>query len=340
MADLTVAVVGATGAVGAELLRVLEERRFPLGELRAFASPGSAGRALRFRGRALAVEPLAPERLAGVDLAFFSAGAALAREWAPRAVEAGALVVDNSSAFRADPAVPLVVPEVDPRVEAGARLLANPNCTTTLLCLALAPLERAAGLVRVVVATYQAASGAGARALAELEEQAADALAGREPRVLHLPRALAFNLIPQVGPFLPDGSSQEEDKVLRETRRILRLPDLRLSATCVRVPVRRAHSLAVWVELARPLSPVAARELLAAAPGLRLEDDPAAGRYPTPREAEGRDEVLVGRVRTDPGAPGERGLALFLSGDQLRKGAALNAVQVAELTLGLRGAGA
>lgn len=329
-----VGVVGATGAVGQELLAVLAERGFPLGELRAFASAGSSQRAVRALGREVKVEPLSTARLAGVELAFFAAGAAVAREWAPRAVDAGALVVDNSSAFRHDPQVPLIVPEVDPAaLTPDARLIANPNCTTTLLVVALAPLHRAAGLERLVVATYQAASGAGARALAELEEQTREALAGREPVARRMPRPLAMNLFPQVGAFGPEGWTEEEEKVAHEARRILGLPWLPVSATCVRVPVRRAHSAAVWAAFQRPLEPGAARELLGRAPGVRLLDDPEAGLYPTPRDAEGQDEVLVGRLRRDPGAA--HGLCFFLSGDQLRKGAATNAVQVAELALGL-----
>lgn len=335
--NLCVGVVGATGAVGAELLRVLDRRGFPAGEVRAFASAGPPGRAVTWRERALPVEPLTRERLRGCQVVFFSAGAAVAREWAPRALEAGALVVDNSSAFRAEPTVPLVVPEVDPAPAAGGSLLfANPNCTTILLALVLAPLQRAAGLRRVQVATYQAASGAGGRALDELEAHTRVALGGGEPVAGCLPRPLAFNLFPQVGDFSPAGDSAEEEKVARELRRLLGAPELCVSSTCVRVPVRRAHSAAVWVELARPLAPEAARELLAGAPGVRVEDDPARGRYPTPREAEGRDEVLVGRLRADPGVPEGRGLALFLCGDQLLKGAALNAVQVAELALAAR----
>lgn len=326
-------VVGATGAVGVELWQVLAARRFPASELRAFASPRSSGRRLSCGGREVAVEPLSRERLAGCQVVFFSAGAAVSREWAPRAVEAGALVIDNSSAFRADPRVPLLVPELGGGPPPGARLIANPNCTAILLALALSPLARAAGLRRVQAATYQAASGAGARALAELEAQARAVLGGETPRVEHLPRPLAFNLFPQVGELGPGGDSGEEEKVARELRRLLDLPQLAVSSTCVRVPVRRAHSAAVWVELLRPLTPPAARELLAAAPGLLVRDDPLRGVYPTPAEAEGRDEVLVGRIRADQGVPAGRGLALFLCGDQLRKGAALNAVQAAELAL-------
>lgn len=333
-----VAIVGATGAVGQELLAVLEQRAFPLDELRLLASPRSAGRRLRFRGEELPVEVLSRERLAGCTLALFSAGGGTSREWAPRAVEAGAVVVDNSSAFRQDPEVPLVVPEVNAAAAAAHRgIIANPNCTTILLVVALAPLHALGGLARVVVASYQAASGAGAQAMAELEAQSRAVLAGETPRVEHLPRQIAFNLFPHIDVFLPDEglASREEMKVVWETRKIMGLPALQAVSTCVRVPVLRAHSEAVFLELERPVTVEAARAALAAAPGVRLVDDPLAGVYPTPLEAAGEDDVLVGRVRIDPTLPhgpdGGRGLCLFLSGDQLRKGAALNAVQIAEL---------
>lgn len=329
----TVGIVGATGAVGEELLRVLEERRFALDRLRLFASPRSAGRRIAFRGEEVAVEPLdAPERLDGTDLLFFSAGGGTSREWAPEAVRRGAVVVDNSSAFRYDPEVPLVVPEVNPEaVRDHSGIIANPNCTTILLVVALAPLHRLGGLRRVVVATYQAASGAGARAMEELRAQARAVLDGQAPTPEHFPRPIAFNLFPHIDAFLPEegDATREEMKVVWETRKILGEPDLAAVSTCVRVPVLRAHSEAVFLELERDVDPAAAREALAGAPGVRLVDDPAAGAYPTPREADGVDDVLVGRVRRDPTV--ERGLCLFLAGDQLRKGAALNAVQIAEL---------
>ncbi len=327
-----VGIVGATGAVGEELLGVLEQRAFPCDELRLLASSRSAGRTLRFRGEPVQVEALTGERLAGCSRVFFSAGAGVSREWAPRAVAAGAVVIDNSSAFRYDPQIPLVVPEVNPEAARGhAGILANPNCTTILLVVVLAPLQRRAGLRRVVVATYQSASGAGALAMQELEAQTRAALAGEPARPEQFPRPIAFNLFPHIDVFLEDEgfATKEEMKVVWESRKILGLPELPLVSTCVRVPVRRAHSEAVFVELERPLEATEARALLAAAPGVRLVDDPARGEYPTPRDAEGEDPVLVGRVRPDPSC--ERGLCLFLAGDQLRKGAALNAVQIAEL---------
>jgi aspartate-semialdehyde dehydrogenase len=330
-----VGIVGATGAVGHELLQVLEERRFPLDELRLFASPRSAGQRLAFAGREVEVEPLDERRLGECEVALFSAGAGVSREWCPRAAARGAWVIDNSSAFRLDPEVPLVVPEVNPgAMPARPGIVSNPNCTTILLVVVLEPLRRLAGLERVVVASYQAASGAGAQAMQELEDQTRALLEGRpEPAPKKLPRPIAFNLFPHIDVFLPDEGdfTKEEMKVVWETRKIMGLPGLRVVSTCVRVPVRRAHSEAVFLELERDVSVEAVREALAGAPGVELVDDPRALRYPTPREADGRDPVLVGRIRRDPTVP--RGIALFLAGDQLRKGAALNAVQLAELAV-------
>lgn len=324
-----VAIVGATGAVGEDLLRVLEQRRFPLAELRLLASPRSAGRTMTFRGEDLPVQALSVEALRGVDLCLFSAGGGTSREWAPRAVAAGAVVVDNSSAFRMDPAVPLVVPEVNPAALAAHRgIVANPNCCTIILVLALAPLHRAAGLRAVQVATYQAASGAGRRAQEELLQGTAAVLRGEEFTPQVLPHSLAFNLFPRVDSFQPDGYTKEEDKMRDETRKILGLPDLPVEATCVRVPVERCHSEAVAVSLQRELTPDAARAVLAAAPGILVEDVPAESRYPQPRPMAGRDEVAVGRIR--PSRVFQPGLSLWVCGDQLRKGAALNAVQIAE----------
>jgi aspartate-semialdehyde dehydrogenase len=326
----SVAIVGASGAVGQDFLAVLAARDFPLRRLRLLASPRSAGQRLEFRGESLPVEVLGADAFADIDIALFSAGAAVSREHAPRAVRAGAVVVDNSSAFRMLPEVPLVVPEVNPAAIAAHRgIVANPNCSTILLVLALAPLHRAAGLRAVVVSTYQAASGAGQQAMLELRAGTAAALRGEHlpPRVL--PQPLAFNLFPQVDVFQPDGYTREEDKLQFETRKILGLPDLPVDATCVRVPVERCHSESVAVQLARPLDVAAARELLAAAPGLELVDEPERQRYPMPLAMAGRDPVAVGRIRA--GRVFSPGLTFWLAGDQLRKGAALNAVQIAEL---------
>lgn len=330
-----IGIVGATGAVGHEFLRVIEERKLRFDELRLFASPRSAGQTIDFMGRSLRVEPLDERRLGECTVSFFSAGASVSREWAPKAAARGSVVVDNSSAFRMDAEVPLIVPEVNPdAIPARPTIIANPNCTTILLVVVLQPIHALAGLERVVVASYQAASGAGAQAMQELEDQTRALLEGRpEPAPKKLPQPIAFNLFPHIDVFLPDQGdfTKEEMKVVLETRKIMRLPDLRVVSTCVRVPVRRAHSEAVFIETARDVSVEAVKKALASAPGVELVDDPKAHRYPTPRQADGKDPVLVGRIRKDPTV--DHGLALFLSGDQLKKGAALNAVQIAELVL-------
>jgi aspartate-semialdehyde dehydrogenase len=325
----TVAIAGATGAVGDEFLAVLEQRRFPVSRLVPLASKRSVGRSVRFRGAEHPVRELETFDFRGVDVAFFSAGAQPSRDHAPRAAKAGALVVDNSSAFRLDPAVPLVVPEVNLDAAHGhAGIVSNPNCSTIILVMALAPLLRHAAIRRVVVSTYQAVSGSGAKGLAELARQLGEERDGRPPTTEVYPHPIASNVIPFVQAFGEDGLTTEEWKMVKESRRILGAPGLRVSATCVRVPVRRAHSEAVNVEFERPVTPEEARAWLTAAPGVRVVDDPARGLFPTPRDAEGKDDVLVGRIRRDPGC--ENALDLWLTGDQLRKGAALNAVQSAE----------
>ena len=330
MTGRSLAIVGATGAVGQDLLHVLAARQFPLRRLRLLASPRSAGQRLSFGGESLVVEALGPDSFRGVDVALFSAGGTVSREWAPRAVQQGAIVVDNSSAFRMDPNVPLVVPEVNPEALRGHQgLVANPNCSTILLVLCLWPLHRAAGLRAVVVSTYQAASGAGQQAMLELRDSSAAALRGEPFAPRALPQPIAFNVFPQVDVFQPDGYTKEEDKLQFETRKILGLPALPVDATCVRVPVERCHSESVAVQFERPLSVAAAQELLAAAPGVELCDDPASKRYPMPIHMAGRDPVAVGRLRL--GRVFAPGLTFWLAGDQLRKGAALNAVQIAEL---------
>jgi len=326
-----VGVIGATGAVGRELLGLFAQRGYPVDTLRVFASPESAGGELDCPGRGpLTLEAPSAEALAGCTRVFLCAGAEASRRWAPLAVDAGALVVDTSSAFRYEPEVPLVVPEVNPGAIPRAGLVASPNCTTALVVLALAPLHRLAGLTRLIVATYQAASGAGSAGLAELRAQTAAALAGDVPQAEVFPQPLAFNLFPHVDRFLPDEgwATREEMKLGWETRKLLELPELPCVATCVRVPVERAHSAAVFAEFAEALSVEDAQAALAQAPGVRLVDAPQDARYPTPLAASGDDPVLVGRVRKDPSCA--RGLAFFLSGDQLRKGAALNALQIAE----------
>jgi aspartate-semialdehyde dehydrogenase len=331
MSGRAVAVVGATGAVGEELLALLASRRFPVRELRLFASAPCSGQRVAWGGREHVVGPLAPGCFAGVDLAFFAVGADVAAAHAPAAAAAGAIAIDFSTAHRRDPGVPLVVPEVNASALRGhRRLIANPNCSTILLTLALAPLQRAAGVRAVVVSTYQAASGAGRAGIDELRAGIAALARGEAlPAAVALPQVLAGNLFPHVDAFGDDGWSGEEDKLQEEARRILGLPELRVDATCVRVPVERCHSESVAVSLQRPLDRAAARAVFAAAPGLAVVDDLAAARYPMPNLQTGRDEVAVGRIRT--GRVFDPGLTFWLVGDQVRKGAALNAVQIAEL---------
>jgi aspartate-semialdehyde dehydrogenase len=326
-----VAVLGATGAVGTEILALLKERNFPVERLTVLASPRSAGQTLTWGDRTLTVEALGPEAFQGIDIVLASAGGSISKEWLPRAVAAGAVAIDNSSAFRMDPEVPLVVPEVNPHHLQNHRgIIANPNCTTILLCVCLYPLHRVNPVRRVVVATYQSASGAGARAMAEMEQQAREMLAGQPPTTEIFPYPLAFNLFPHNSPMQANGYCQEEMKMVNETRKICDAPDLRLTATCVRVPVLRAHSEAVNLEFAQPITPDAARSLLATAPGVKLVEDWEKNYFPMPLEATSQDEVLVGRIRQDISNPDGTGLEFWLSGDQIRKGAALNAVQIAE----------
>ena len=329
-----IAIVGATGAVGEEFARILCGRGVHAQEVRLLASARSAGRRVAWASESALIEPLTHDSFQGIELALFSAGAAVSREYAPAAVAAGALVIDNSSAFRMDPSVPLVVPEVNPAAARSHRgIIANPNCSTIILLLALAPLHRAAGVRRAVVSTYQAVSGAGARALVELEQQTRDVLAGRpaQPSVFREP--CAFNVFSHNSDVGDDGQNGEERKIVQESQKILDTPTLAIAVTCMRVPVQRAHSEAVWLELERPLAPDAARRLLAAAPGVCVIDEPRENRFPTPLRASGQDDVLVGRIRADSSVPDGRGLQLLVCGDQLRKGAALNAIQIADLLL-------
>jgi aspartate-semialdehyde dehydrogenase len=330
---LRVAVLGATGAVGQELLALLEERRFPVAELLPLASPRSAGQELSWQGESLTVQPVQAGCFTGVDLVLASAGGSVSRAWAPEAVAAGAVLIDNSSAFRLDPDVPLVVPEVNPEAAFRHRgVIANPNCTTILLTVALAPLAARRPIRRVVISTYQSASGAGARAMEELRQLSRTVLDGGEPVSSVLPHSLAFNLFLHNSPLEPSGYCEEELKMLNETRKIMELPDLRLSATCVRVPVLRAHSEAVNIEFSEPFPVEEARALLAVAPGVELIEDFGANRFPMPTDVTGRDPVAVGRIRQDLSEP--NALELWLCGDQIRKGAALNAIQIAELLCG------
>lgn len=332
-----VAIVGATGAVGQELLSVMERRNFPVGKLTPLASERSLGKTVTFRGEAIPVRALGEDAFGGVDFAFFSAGATRSRQFAPAAIRAGAVVIDNSSAFRMDPGVPLVVPEVNAGDLAGHRgLIANPNCSAAILCVAVCPIHRAAGVRRIVVSTYQSASGAGARAMAELESQSREVLEGRPARPEVFPHQIAFNLFSHNTRVAENGYNEEENKMVEETRKMFHAPDLPVVPTCIRVPVFRAHSESVLLDLGRPMAPAEAREVLASAPGVRVVDDAESNRFPMPVEASGELDVLVGRIRQEPGNP--NGLAMFVSGDQLLKGAAWNAVQIAECLIG--GAGA
>jgi aspartate-semialdehyde dehydrogenase len=327
-----VAVVGATGAVGAELIGCLERRGFPLSQLRLFASVRSAGKSLPFRGRSLAVEPLDDQSLAGTDIALFSAGGSISRQFAPAAAAGGTVVIDNSSAFRMRDDVPLVVPEINAgELQSNHGIIANPNCVAILCVMPLWPLHREFGLQRVIASTYQAASGAGAAAMEELRESTRAALGGDEykPRVLRHP--YAFNLYSHDTAVDPaTGANEEETKVARELRKIMQLPDLRIGVTCIRVPVLRAHAVSLTLEFDRAVTPAVARALLSNSPGVRIVDDLANNRFPMPIEASGQGDVLVGRIRRDDSDPSGRSLSLFLAGDQLLKGAALNAVQIAE----------
>ena len=326
-----VALVGATGAVGEVMLELLAERDFPVGELKLLSSPRSAGREIEFRGEKLIVQDLAEASFDGIDLVLSSAAGAISREFAPRAVASGAVVVDNTSAFRMDDEVPLVVPEINPGdLERHSGVIANPNCSTIILDVAIWPLHRVNRIRRAVVSTYQAISGAGAKAMAELEEQTREVLAGNPASPRELPHQIAFNLFSHNSAIGAEGYCEEEEKMVRETRKIFHDDAIGIAPTCVRVPVLRAHSEAVNIEFEEPMSPERAREILAAAPGVEIVDDPEGNHFPMPIEASGRDEVLVGRIRRDISRRDGRGIELFVSGDQLRKGAALNAIQIAE----------
>ncbi len=327
-----VAVVGATGAVGSEMLRILEERDFPVAEVRPLASARSAGATVRFRGDEVKVRELTPESFGGIDIALFSAGGSVSARFAPAAVEAGAVVVDNTSHFRMEPDVPLVVPEVNPHAIAGYRergIIANPNCSTIQMVVVLKPLHDAGRIRRVVVSTYQAVSGTGKRAIEELERQTRELLNFRQPTREVYPHTIAFNCLPHIDVFLDNGYTKEEMKMVNETRKILEDPSVRVTATTVRVPVFYGHSEAVNVELERPLTAAEARSLLERAPGVVVVDEPGEARYPLAQDAAGKDPVFVGRIRQDMSV--DHGLDLWVVADNVRKGAALNAVQIAEI---------
>ena len=329
---MKLAVVGATGAVGQTTLKILDERKFPVRELRAFASERSVGKSVTFKGEKIRVEQVGPEAFRGVDVAFFSAGSAQSREYAPQAVKAGAVVVDKSSAFRMDPTVPLVVPEINGHAVKGHRgIVACPNCTTIVTVMPLKPLHDAGRLRRVIATSFQAVSGAGVNGVEELRSQTLAWARGEVITPTHFPHQIVFNVIPHIDRFGEGGYTGEELKLVNEVRKILELPDLALSPTTVRVPVFTAHSIAINAETEVKVSARRAREAFAGFPGLRLWDEPAENRYPMPVTVEGQDDCFVGRVREDLSLA--NGLNFWVVGDQLRKGAALNGIQIAELLI-------
>jgi aspartate-semialdehyde dehydrogenase len=338
MKNYHVAIIGATGAVGQELLHVLERRSFPVASLRPIASSHSTGKSVRFRSESIRVQELGSESFDKIDIAFFSAGGAISRKYVPSACQADAIAIDNSSVFRMEPHVPLVIPEINAEdVRRHRGLIANPNCTTAVALMALYPLHRAFGVRRIFAASYQAVSGSGTRAIEELKRQVQDAAQDRkacsQPESATVatayPHPIAFNLLPHVDSFLENGYTREEMKMQNEGRKIMHLPQFRASVTCVRVPVYRAHSVAVNAEFEQPVSVEQAHEVLGKAPGIELVDEPQSNRYPMPLSVTGKDNCQVGRVRLD--CAFENGLSFWVSGDQLLKGAALNAVQIAEL---------
>jgi aspartate-semialdehyde dehydrogenase len=325
-----IAIIGATGAVGVELARVLERRGFPIASLRPIGSARSAGKTVSFRDGLIPVEQLGENSFDKIDIAFFSAGTEISRRYVLLAQAAGAIVIDNSPAFRMDPQVPLVIPEINgDDIRSHRGIIANPNCTAAVALMAIYPLHRAFGLKRVIAASYQAVSGTGARGIAELKDQVEAAAQNRTVPPQVYPHPIAFNLLPHIGSYLPTGYTSEEEKFQSEGRKIMHLPDFRASVTCVRVPVYRAHSVAVSAEFSQPVSLDKAREVLAKAPGLELVDETPNNRYPMPLHVAGKDNCEVGRLRRD--CAFDNGLSFWVCGDQLLKGAALNAVQIAEL---------
>lgn len=326
-----VAIVGATGAVGVEMLLCLEQRNFPLGKLKLLASARSAGKTMKFRGEDIVVEELTHGSFGDVDIALFSAGGGISKEFGPSAAAAGAVVIDNSSAFRMDEDVPLVVPEINPEAAKNRPrgIIANPNCTTVISLMALKPLHEAFGLKAVIASTYQAVSGSGAQGIVELEEQMKAIHAGEPVTLKVYPHQIAFNVIPQVDVFTDNGYTKEELKMLHEGRKIMNLPDLKVSCTCVRVPVYRSHSVSITAQFERPVDADVARKAYEGKPGVHVVDDIANKLFPVPLDTTGKDDCLVGRIRKNPVL--ENALDLWVVGDQVRKGAALNAVQIAEI---------
>jgi aspartate-semialdehyde dehydrogenase len=330
--EYRVGIMGATGAVGSVMLNILEERNFPVAELRPLASARSVGKTVAFKGEAVPVSELTKSSFKGLDIVLASAGASVSKVFAPCAVEAGAVVVDNTSAFRMEPNVPLVVPEVNPEdIFTHQGIIANPNCSTIIMLVPLKPLHDAAHITRIVVSTYQAVSGTGAKAIAELESQTRQWAAGEKITHEVYPYQIAFNVLPQIDVFMENGYTKEEMKMVNETRKMFHDAQIQVSATTVRVPVFTSHSEAIHIETEKKLTVVQARELLSHAPGVKLFDDPAEKKYPLPLMTSGQDDVYVGRLREDISHP--RGLAMWVVGDQLRKGAATNAVQIAEILI-------
>ena len=333
---MSVAVAGATGAVGVEMIKTLENRNFPVSSIKLLASARSAGKKMKFKGEEITIEEMKPESFKGVDIALFSAGSDISKLYRQACVAAGCVMIDNSSAFRMEEDVPLVIPEINPEdafLHHG--VIANPNCTTAIMAVAVYPLHKAKGLKRLIASTYQAASGGGAPAMQELLDQTREVLNGAERvEAKVMAQQIAFNLFPHIDSFQPNGYTKEELKMVNETRKIMHIPNLMLSCTSVRVPVMRAHSESLNLEFEQEITPEEAREILSRAPGVVVRDDPANKIYPMPIDATGKYDVIVGRIRQDISRNDKRGLELFVSGDQLLKGAALNAVQIAEVLNG------
>ncbi|MFA5555083.1 MAG: aspartate-semialdehyde dehydrogenase [Phycisphaerae bacterium] len=328
------AIAGVTGAVGQEFLNIIEEREFPFTSLKMLASSRSAGKKIQFKNKEYIVEELTDKSFKDVDIALFSAGGSRSKEFAPAAVKNGAVVVDNSSAFRMDEDVPLVVPEINPQmIKQHKGIIANPNCSTIIGIVPVWPLHKANPVKRMVVSTYQAASGAGQAAMIELEHQAREILDGKEPTCKAFPYQIAFNLFSHNSKLEANGYNEEEMKMVKETRKIFDCPEIAVTCTCVRVPVFRAHSESINLEFDEPITPDEVRDLLSTAPGVELIDDRKNNRFPMPIDATGKDDIFVGRIRQDESIPDNRGINLWVCGDQIRKGAALNAVQIAEKLL-------
>lgn len=328
------AIAGVTGAVGQEFLRILDERDFPFDSIKMLASSRSAGKKIEFKGKEYVVEEMTSKSFSRVNIALFSAGASRSKDFAPAAVKAGAVVVDNSSAFRMDEGVPLVIPEINPqKIQEHKGVIANPNCSTIIGIVPIWPLHKANPVERMVVSTYQAASGAGQSAMIELEDQSREILAGKKPTCKVFPYQIAFNIFSHNSALGPNGYNLEETKLVQETRKIFDCSEIAITATCIRIPVFRAHCESINLEFTNPITPKEIRELLSTAPGVSILDDREHNRFPMPIDATGKDDVYVGRIRQDESIPENRGINIWVSGDQLRKGAALNAIQIAEKLL-------